>query len=237
LQGWITIILEALPIASRLLPILGRKFNSFKDFNARLDQYSTRLDSAIMAYNTEKKPLDQAKKEYQGKLKLKEQATVEFNAAKEVFRVESSDDLMVEVLGGQEAFKKLPSFELKGRVGTTNFGPFCYDGLMNVPVMRGVDQLGKSLIFIRTKSGSQRFPHTSIVLGRTSLDKESWSFVTNNVFEHTNKGALWGDPQGSIIRRGQYVPRTILALNELITTGKCEVESELNGKKRVLELA
>jgi len=102
-QGWVTIALEALPFAQKLLPILEENFSSFQTFNKGLRILENQLKIDIAAQAKGKICEDQLNKDCLALNELLTQTKEKLNKAQKDFKVKSSNDLMVEVAGGKEA--------------------------------------------------------------------------------------------------------------------------------------
>ena len=116
---------------------------------------------------------------------------------------------------------------------------------MIASVMRGTDKSGRMFIAIRTKNKNPyklnkmiklpyelNPPEKFSILYKYHTDGESWSKVENNLFSNSDKGSR----STLFIENGRYDPEHILALNTLITTGKCECTRNSDGTKEVVEL-
>jgi|SaaInlStandDraft_3_1057020.scaffolds.fasta_scaffold42483_2 hypothetical protein len=102
-QGRVTLVLEALPFTSKLLPILEKNFSSFQTFNKGLRILENQLKIDIAAQAKGKICEDQLNKDCLALNELLTQTKEKLNKAQKDFKVKSSNDLMVEVAGGKEA--------------------------------------------------------------------------------------------------------------------------------------
>jgi hypothetical protein len=240
-QGWVTIALEALPFAQKLLPILEENFSSFQTFNKGLRTREHQLDIDIAAHKRGEISENLLSKDYLAVDRSLTQAKQKIAKAQKEFTVNSSDDLMVEVAGGKEAFEKLPTLDIGERMGSTGYIDFTSPLEMTAPVMRGTDKHGRMFIAIRTKNQhigefDKKPHHISILFRRYTNSDKSWSIAKHRLFSGSDKAAQ----DGWFIDQGRYAPEHILALNTLITTGKCEYTQKtdpLPESKEVVELA